>query len=103
MHQMRTIVECKFGSQLYGTATPESDLDLKGVHLPSGRDILLQRGNNVITHNTSDVKNGPDDVDFESFTLLHYFKLLLEVVFFPGFVIGETKKSQQLHSFFLNG
>jgi predicted nucleotidyltransferase len=40
---MRLIVEMRFGSHLYGTATPLSDLDYKGVYLPDGRDILLQR------------------------------------------------------------
>jgi predicted nucleotidyltransferase len=40
---MRLIVEMRFGSHLYSTATPLSDLDYKGVELPDGRDILLQR------------------------------------------------------------
>ena len=40
---MRTIVELTFGSHLYGTATPDSDLDIKAVYLPEPRDILLQR------------------------------------------------------------
>jgi predicted nucleotidyltransferase len=40
---MDLIVEMRFGSHLYGTDTPESDLDLKGVYLPEARDILLRR------------------------------------------------------------
>jgi RNA repair pathway DNA polymerase beta family len=32
---MDLVVKMRFGSHLYGTATPESDLDLKGVYLPS--------------------------------------------------------------------
>jgi predicted nucleotidyltransferase len=35
------VVEICFGSHLYGTDTPESDL--KGVYLPEAGDILLQR------------------------------------------------------------
>jgi len=40
---MDLIVDMRFGSHLYGTATPESDLDCKAVCLPGARDILLQR------------------------------------------------------------
>ena len=40
---MDLIVEMRFGSHLYGTDTATSDLDLKGVYLPSAREILLQR------------------------------------------------------------
>ena len=36
------------GSHLYGTSTPSSDRDYKGVHLPSGRELVLQRAENVI-------------------------------------------------------
>lgn len=36
---------CKtvFGSHLYGTQTPSSDRDLKGIFVPSTRDVLLGR------------------------------------------------------------
>lgn len=40
---MDPIVEMRFISHLYGTATPRSDFDLKAVYLPEARDILLQR------------------------------------------------------------
>jgi predicted nucleotidyltransferase len=46
---MELIVEMRFGSHLYGTATPESDLDFKGVYLPEARDILLQRVKPTVT------------------------------------------------------
>ncbi|OJW21149.1 MAG: hypothetical protein BGO49_24350 [Planctomycetales bacterium 71-10] len=75
------LVKMQFGSHVYGTNLPTSDLDFKGVHLPEGRDILLQRPRNTINvKSKSDAtkKNGPDDVDFESFSLQQYFKLLLE-------------------------
>jgi hypothetical protein len=45
---MDLIVEMRFGSHLYGTATPQSDLDLKAVYLPDARDTLLQRVPNMI-------------------------------------------------------
>lgn len=40
---MKELVRMKFGSHLYGTATPESDTDIKGVFLPELRDLLLAR------------------------------------------------------------
>ena len=76
-----TLVKMQFGSHVYGTNLPSSDLDFKGVHLPSGRDILLQRPRNTInvkTNHDNSKKNSAEDVDFESFSLQQYFKLLLE-------------------------
>lgn len=35
--------EIKFGSHLYGTDTPTSDLDLKGIYLPTGRNPVGAR------------------------------------------------------------
>ena len=40
---MDLIVETRFGSHLYGTATSRSDIDIKAVYVPPARDILLQR------------------------------------------------------------
>lgn len=40
---MNPIVEMRFGSHLYGTATSRSDFDLKTVYLPEAHHILLQR------------------------------------------------------------
>lgn len=71
----------QFGSHVYGTNVPTSDHDYKAVHLPSGRDILLQRPQNTINVKTKldgTKKNTAEDVDFESFSLQQYLKLLLE-------------------------
>ena len=40
MAERKVIYECRHGSWLYGTNTPESDEDFKGVFLPSTEDIL---------------------------------------------------------------
>jgi len=45
---MKTIVQIKFGSHLYGTETPASDLNIKGVCIPTAHDILLQNVQPVI-------------------------------------------------------
>ncbi len=75
------IVSMKFGSHLYGTATPASDTDLKAVHIPARRDLLLQRAKQVISaHTKKDIvaKNGADDVDRESYALHKYLALAAE-------------------------
>lgn len=92
---MQMLVEMKFGSHLYGTATPASDLDIKAVHLPDGASILLQRVQGVISTKTKAdqrAKNTADDVDFESFALQRFLSLAaegqtvaLDMLFAPDF------------------
>lgn len=75
------IVEMRFGSHLYGTSTPASDTDLKRIHLPGARDILLQRVRPVVATQTKvdrALKNGADDVDTESFALHKFLALVAE-------------------------
>jgi len=97
---MRTIVEMQFGSHLYGTATPLSDLDFKGVYVPCARDILLQRVRDTISQSRPKARgerNAADDVDREFYSLQRYLSLLsqgqtvaLDMLFAPdAAVIGE--------------
>ncbi|MCE9564638.1 MAG: nucleotidyltransferase domain-containing protein [Planctomycetes bacterium] len=81
MPESATIVRMQFGSHVYGTNVPTSDLDFKAVHLPPARDILLQRVKNAVHISTKQdrtLKNTAEDTDFESFSLQKYMKLLLE-------------------------
>lgn len=76
-----TVVRIKFGSHLYGTSTPESDMDYKSVHLPSGRDILLQRikGSVCSKRNKNEgEKNLAGEIDEESYSLQRYLDLLVQ-------------------------
>ena len=78
---MDLIVKMRLGSHLYGTATPESDLDLKGVYLPEALDILLQRVKTTVTSNrvkAAGEKNEAGDVDTEFYSLQRYLDLLAE-------------------------
>lgn len=75
------IVRIKFGSHLYGTDTPESDLDYKSVYLPSRREILLQRVQDSIGARKDKIpgqKNLPGDIDNEAYSLQRYLELLAE-------------------------
>lgn len=71
---LNLIVKMKFGSHLYGTATANSDVDYKGVFLPSKSEMLLGRIPKCRNYSTgnSNTKNTPDDVDMEIYSL-HYF------------------------------
>lgn len=78
---LHTIVEMKFGSHLYGTSTPASDLDIKAVHIPAASDILLQRAKPVVSWKSKSdgtLKNTADDTDFESYSLQKYLALASE-------------------------
>jgi hypothetical protein len=79
MNALRPIVRVQHGSHLYGTNTPTSDLDYKGVHIPSGRAIILQRAENVIDRKTkadSAVKNCAEDTDDQSYSLQKFLGML---------------------------
>lgn len=78
---MKTIVRIQFGSHLYGTSTPTSDIDFKSVHIPEARDILLQRVRGSVgdkVEKAEGQKNTPDAVDDESYSLQRYLSLLAE-------------------------
>ncbi len=88
---MIVLVKMKFGSHLYGTDTPDSDTDFKGVFLPSERDVLLGRIPRTLHDNTKvgTAKNTKDDIDFEQFSLHYFLKLACD---------GETAIMDMLHA-----
>jgi len=78
---MQPIVKMTFGSHLYGTNTPLSDMDYKSVHIPDARSILLGKAKDVISTSTKppgQLKNSAGDVDTESYSLHKYLKLACE-------------------------
>jgi predicted nucleotidyltransferase len=78
---MREIVRIKFGSHLYGTETPESDLDFKAVFVPDARDILLGRVRESIGTTTKvagEIKNTSEDVDLEAYSLQKFLNLVAD-------------------------
>jgi len=73
-------VEMVFGSRLYGTATPESDTDIKGVFLPTAEEIVFGRADRTIhagTKSDQAAKNSPDDVDRELYSLRKFLGMVL--------------------------
>ena len=89
---MQTVVKMIFGSHLYGTATANSDTDLKGVFLPSRDQVLLQRVPNSLSEkrNKKDgEKNTAADTDSEMYSLHYFLHLALQ---------GETVALDMLHA-----
>lgn len=101
MKPLTKIVSTVHGSHLYGTSTPTSDEDYKGVHLPSGRNIILQRPENVLNESIVDKdenkKNTQEAVDKESYSVEKFCRMLAagdgvatEVLFAPDKFIVEA-------------
>ncbi|WP_298847153.1 nucleotidyltransferase domain-containing protein [uncultured Salinicola sp.] len=101
MKPLRKLVTTVHGSHLYGTSTPSSDEDYKGVHLPSGRGILLQRPENVfdesIKAKNAAGKNTGDAVDHQSYSVEKFCRMLAlgdgvatEILFAPDDCIVEA-------------
>lgn len=98
---MSHIVKMQFGSHVYGTNVPTSDLDYKGIFLPSGYNLVIQR---AAKHGSSTTKEDPTkknqagDIDEERFSVQQYLKLLLDgqtaaldMLFTPAsFYIGQV-------------
>ncbi|QYC95604.1 thioredoxin [Escherichia phage vB_EcoM_TU01] len=88
---MKTIMKAYFGSHLYGTSTPESDVDFKEIYVPHARDILTGNVKEHMSKNTNNTssKNTKDDVDHELYSLKYFFKLAAD---------GETVALDMLHT-----
>lgn len=87
----RLVMQTIFGSKLYGTSTPESDTDIKGIFIPSAKDILMGKGDQHYTRNTGSVhqKNTSDDTDLEMFSLQNFVNLAMK---------GETIALDMIHT-----
>lgn len=91
------IFKARVGSHLFGTSTPTSDVDIKGVFIPSVREILKY---NTISHidrgtGSDKQKNTADDVDEEYYALHKFLGMIAkgdmvatEMLFAPNFVLG---------------
>ncbi len=64
---MTILAKTLYGSSLYGTRTPESDTDYRGVYLPSCTDCLLNRIKDTITDSTEE--------DTQLFSLTYFLQL----------------------------
>jgi len=75
------VVHMVFGSYLYGTDSPESDRDYKGIFLPHKKEIYLGKIPKSITTNTkrsNHTKNTSIDIDNEVYSLHYFIELACE-------------------------
>lgn len=101
MEEATTLIRIEHGSHLYGTNTETSDRDYKGVFLPAGRDILLNRIPSVIDKGTgvTGQKNTKDDIDDQSFNIQKFISMVAsgdttgtEILFAPDHAILYRNK-----------
>lgn len=78
MKDLNLIMKTRFGSHLYGTDTPNSDTDYKGVYMATLEDVLLNKSKETQYFNTKsggvDIKNSKNDIDFEVIELRKFIK-----------------------------
>ena len=88
---MRTIVKMKFGAHLYGTATPDSDVDYKGIFLPTKEELLLGRVPKSYSYSTGreESRNTKNDIDIELYSFHYFIKLACD---------GQTVAMDMLHA-----
>jgi hypothetical protein len=78
-----TLFKTMFGSRLYGTNTPASDIDWKEIFLPEKAQLLIGRKptNVVVSTGGDHTRNTKDDVDYEYIPIQ---------VFATDFIGGQT-------------
>lgn len=69
-----------FGSTLYGTSkSGKSDLDIKGIYIPSQESILLQKEQHCLSFTTGNsvTKNTEHDIDIQIWSIQKWLLQLL--------------------------
>jgi predicted nucleotidyltransferase len=88
---MKIIVKMIFGAHLYGTATPDSDVDYKGIFLPTKEELLLGRLPKSYNYSTGreESRNTKNDIDIELYSFHYFIKLACD---------GQTVAMDMLHA-----
>lgn len=94
INEEQLIVLMKFGSHLYGTDTPTSDIDYNGIYMPTKEQILLNNIPKSASYHSKKtkeegVRNLKDDIDIQIFSIHHFIELALK---------GETVALDMLHA-----
>jgi len=87
---MNKLCEMVHGSHLYGLNTENSDIDYKGVFLPTLDEMVTMTASHEIRHSTGDAheKNSSEDVDTVYFSLQKFIKMACD---------GDTVAIDMLH------
>lgn len=91
---MNKVVEMIFGSHLYGTNSAASDTDIKGVYMPTARQMKLGKFPNAVDLSTKTDQSQKNtaaaaDTDMEFYSLHYFMDLACE---------GETVALDMLHA-----
>lgn len=76
LHKVKVLLVTKVGSHLYGTNDENSDIDYKGIFLPSKDSLLLDDSTQFLdlSTNKSNSKNTSEDIDFTLQSVQKWFK-----------------------------
>lgn len=87
----KLVMKSAFGSVLYGTSTPTSDVDYKGIFIPDAKDLIMSKARQHYSQNTSNShqKNTADDIDLEMFSLQYFIDMAIK---------GETIALDMIHT-----
>lgn len=72
----RLLFAAHHGSRLYGTATPQSDIDIRAVFVPTATEILTGRIDFSLDNNPQKRKLGLGDIDITAFSYARFLTLL---------------------------
>lgn len=76
MGKVIEILRCEVGSRAHGLSTPESDLDLKGVHIAYTRDFFAVGDEEKVKGSIGLSHSG--DADAVSFEIGHFLNLAIQ-------------------------
>ena len=78
MYPAQVVYLAYSGSRLYGTYTPTSDYDVKGIFIPSAESLKLKTDIPHYTRTTGDShsSNGEDDIDFTLISIHNFIAQL---------------------------
>ncbi len=88
---MNLIMKCVFGSHLYQLNTPTSDMDYKGIYLPTKDSLLLGNYKKSYSESTGNdkSKNTAEDTDVDIYSLPYFIELACS---------GDTVALDMLHA-----
>lgn len=78
MQKLDLIVTIKHGSHLYGTNTEKSDVDYKGIYMPTHKEVVLGKYKDTydLGTNKSSQKNTADDIDHTVYAFPKFVDML---------------------------
>lgn len=105
--ETEVIFRCRFGSHLYGTNTPESDYDEKGIFIETLENIILRRDSRSLHFNTGNdrSRNTKNDCDIELKELRTFLKeamdgqtYALDMLFLQRTKHADNIRDVEIHS-----